>query len=135
MVSENPNLIKSERLALELLGLVNKRSRIEADVGYNDDLALAYAFPCYARQYCRDLLGNTEDLDADESITDKENPTDVVLLNDGVNPFKVMYGAEDYIKFKRNLQTFINDNLGKNISGTVNVFDLWRNKDAMFGPK
>lgn len=51
-ISEEPDIVKSERLALELIGLVDSGGgRIEADEGENDDLAIAYAFCCYVKLY------------------------------------------------------------------------------------
>jgi len=51
-VVENPNIIKSERLALELIGLVdNGNGKVMADEGEHDDLALSLAFCAYVRTY------------------------------------------------------------------------------------
>lgn len=54
-IVENPEIIKSERLVLELIGLVEKvsgtRTRVEADKGTYDDLCLATAFLCYVKKY------------------------------------------------------------------------------------
>lgn len=46
-----PSMIKSKRMALELIGLVEKNGKVQADVGGNDDLALALSFLCYVRKY------------------------------------------------------------------------------------
>jgi len=60
-VSEYPESIKSERLALELTGLVTKTNgRVEADTGAHDDLALATSCAFYVRKYDPPLLINTE---------------------------------------------------------------------------
>lgn len=51
-VVENPSIIKSERLALELIGLVdNGKGKIQADDGEHDDLVMALAFCAYVRLY------------------------------------------------------------------------------------
>lgn len=51
-VVEDPTTIKSERLSLELIGLVdNGHGKVLADDGEHDDLALAYSFCTYVRQY------------------------------------------------------------------------------------
>jgi len=56
-VSQFPESIKSERLALELTGLVTKPSgKVEADQGCKDDLALATAVCFYVRKYDPPLL-------------------------------------------------------------------------------
>ncbi len=56
-VTQYPNSIKSERLALELTGLVTKPSgKVEAETGCKDDLALATALCFYVRKYDPPLL-------------------------------------------------------------------------------
>lgn len=54
-ITEDPEMIRSERLVLELNGLIEKASstytKVEADKGMNDDLCLALAFLCYVRKY------------------------------------------------------------------------------------
>jgi hypothetical protein len=61
-MSEFPESVKSERLALELTGLVSKpNGRVEADVGCHDDLALATACCMYVRKYDPPLLLGDED--------------------------------------------------------------------------
>ena len=51
-VTQFPETIKSERLALELVGLTTKSNdRVEADRGVHDDLAMAAAFCYYVREY------------------------------------------------------------------------------------
>jgi hypothetical protein len=59
---EFPQCVKSERLALELTGLVSKSNgRVEADTGCHDDLALATACVMYVRKYDPPLLIGDED--------------------------------------------------------------------------
>jgi len=51
-VKENPGLVKSQELALELIGLERDvNGRVEAGSGMNDDLSLATAFCGYVRMY------------------------------------------------------------------------------------
>jgi len=51
-ITENPSCVKSERLALELIGLIdNGNGKIMADEGEHDDLALALSFCAYVRTY------------------------------------------------------------------------------------
>lgn len=51
-VDKNPEIVKSEKLALELLGLVvSKSGKIQADDNEHDDLALAMSFCCYVKLY------------------------------------------------------------------------------------
>lgn len=61
-VTERPELIKSERLKLELYSLVNKANKVQADVDSNDDLTMAYAFCCYIRKYYADIVAIEEDI-------------------------------------------------------------------------
>lgn len=55
-VTERPEAIKSERLAMELISLIDKSNKIQADEGSTDDLALAYGFCCYARHYLKETM-------------------------------------------------------------------------------
>ena len=51
-VSQFPQMVKSKRLALELIGLTKKPSgKVEAVSGSTDDLALTLAFAMYVRKY------------------------------------------------------------------------------------
>lgn len=50
-VNQFPQMIKSKRLALELIGLVDKKGKVEADDGCHDDLALTLSFCMYVRKY------------------------------------------------------------------------------------
>ena len=60
-MSEFPESVRSQRLALELTGSVSKSSgRVEADVGCHDDLALATACCMYVRKYDPPLMLETD---------------------------------------------------------------------------
>jgi hypothetical protein len=51
-VTQFPEMVKSKRTAMELIGLVsNKNGKVEADKGCNDDLALSLSFAMYVRKY------------------------------------------------------------------------------------
>jgi hypothetical protein len=51
-IQQYPESVKSQRLALELTGLVSKKNgKIEADTGCHDDLSLATACAFYVRKY------------------------------------------------------------------------------------
>lgn len=50
-VTQFPEMIKSDRLALELIGLVDNKGKVEADSGCHDDLALTLSFCMYVRKY------------------------------------------------------------------------------------
>ena len=58
-VCQFPECVKSKRLALELVGLVEKTSgRVEADEGCYDDLALSAALAFYVRKYDPPMMIN-----------------------------------------------------------------------------
>jgi len=50
-VTQFPQMVKSKRTALELIGLVEKKGKVEADSGCHDDLALTLSFCMYVRKY------------------------------------------------------------------------------------
>ena len=50
-VVENAELIRPKKLKQELIAIERKGSRIEAPYPHHDDLAFAYAFTCYVRNY------------------------------------------------------------------------------------
>lgn len=52
IITEFPEIVKSKRLILELIGLISKPSgRVEADLGCNDDLALSSSLAFYVHKY------------------------------------------------------------------------------------
>lgn len=56
-ITQCPDIVKSSRLALELIGLVQKTSgKVEADDGCHDDLALTLAMIGYVRKYDPPLM-------------------------------------------------------------------------------
>ncbi len=55
-VVKYPEIIKSERLSLELIGLIDKNGRVEAGKGCHDDLALSAAMCFYVRKYDPPLM-------------------------------------------------------------------------------
>jgi hypothetical protein len=83
-VTGDPTIIKSERLALELIGLVdNGNGKIMADEGEHDDLALATAFCAFVRLY-DPPLGVSRDMQTQSVL---EDMGDISKWNDGtVNP-------------------------------------------------
>ncbi len=59
-LTEFPEIIKSQRLGLELIGLTSKPSgRVEADLGCHDDLAMAASLCMYVRKYDPPLFANS----------------------------------------------------------------------------
>lgn len=114
-VTEDPTLISSFRLAYELLALTTKsNNKIEADKGFNDDLAMAYGFCCYVRKYEATLLGNIDDLDKTDDFKDtiflQESSSYIAGLNDDTSPLKSEYeNSEDFGHFKKVLDNTLFD--------------------------
>lgn len=100
-ISHDPSIVVSERLASELLSLVSKRGdRIEADDGFNDDLALSFAYCCYLRKYCREELGVIDSIpDAEAQKIFTEDTLKVLLSANGGSPLE---GIRKYYLFKNN---------------------------------
>jgi len=68
-ITQYPESVKSERLALEIAGLVTKTNgKVEGDAGCRDDLALATSVAFYVRKYDPPMLVNTAEF---SSITDE----------------------------------------------------------------
>jgi len=79
IISEDTNIIKSKRLALELIGLVQKSNgKVEADNGCNDDIAMTLAFGAYVRKYNPPLM-----LEVDSPAID--DFADIINMNDDIN--------------------------------------------------
>jgi hypothetical protein len=131
-VQEDTDIIHSERLAMELLGLVNKGNRIEADKGFHDDLALAYAFCCYVRKYCSDQLGITESVSAEEANQSfTMDSLQIMRSINGDTPFAglrrqaISTGVEPS-NTKNDLDKYIREKvMSGELSGYVNVSSLF----------
>lgn len=61
-ITQFPEIVKSQRLALEIAGLISKASgRVEADTGCRDDLVLSASCIMYVRKYDPPMLIGTAD--------------------------------------------------------------------------
>ena len=61
-ITQYPECVKSQRLALELTGLVTKTNgRVEADTGCHDDLALSTSCVFYVRKYDPPMMIDTQE--------------------------------------------------------------------------
>ena len=120
-VSEHTNMIKSNRLALELVGLADNGNKIQADLGSTDDLVLAYAFCCYARQYLRKTLN----LDAESDIVQDEEYDESVDWIRGINtsPLKIAAKEQSLSKFNKFAGEYVDKNLHK-LGGEVDMLKL-----------
>lgn len=96
-VRQDPTIIKSERLALELANLSSSTKRIEAAPGYHDDLAFAFAFCCYVRKYHEDFISSEMYSTSDKyNVIELGNLSKEVALMNGVDPLQHMYGKAEY---------------------------------------
>lgn len=92
-ITELPNIVKSKRLALELIGLVNKKGgRVEADTGCTDDLCLSAAIAFYVRKWDPPMMLSKTVPGVSEDFMD------VVLMNDPSYHPADDRGAEVHIK-------------------------------------
>jgi len=86
-MTQYPESVRSERLALELTGLVSKTSgKVEADTGCHDDIALSAAVCMYVRKYDPPVMIDSHRYSALSnemaSIVDMNTDTDGTEFND-----------------------------------------------------
>lgn len=111
-VSQYPECIKSERLVLELIGLIEKpNGRVEADIGIHDDLCLALSFIHYVRKYDPPLM-------VDINKNYEKSFMDVVNMNTDRKEFN----EHDIMKTTREI---LDEGEGGYIN-TFNIFDFDR---------
>jgi len=68
-ITQYPEIVKSKRLALELIGLRSKASgRAEADIDCNDDLVMATAVCFYVRKYDPPLMLDSKQIDNSQFV-------------------------------------------------------------------
>lgn len=85
-MTQYPESVKSERLALELTGLITKSNgKVEADSGCRDDLALSAAICFYVRKYDPPLLLNSQKY---ANISSEVNDVIGMNLRDGDVKFR-----------------------------------------------
>lgn len=91
-LTDDVSVVKSEMLTLELTSLVEtKPGRIEANIGFHDDLVMAFGFCCYVRMYDNHLaklfnrlnINNSKDIQNINSAFTKANLPD--MENDKVS--------------------------------------------------
>ena len=131
-VNEDTDVVKSERLAMELLGLVNKANRIEADTNMHDDLAMAYAFCAYVRKYCHEELGDVSaipEVEAQQLYT-KDSLNAMMGLN-GSTPLSAyrkmaIYSGKEPTDTKSTLDKYIKDRINRGeLTGYVDVMSFF----------
>ena len=120
-ISKYPESVKSHRLALELIGLIEKpNGRVEADKGSKDDLALSAALAFYVRKFDPPLL-----LNRPEEFSDEFNS--IMTLNDELVPsLNGMNSPEDLSS--KIIKEIKGENLGTDGQNYIDVLDLLYNK-------
>jgi hypothetical protein len=74
-IANFPEIVMSRRLALELIGLVTKSGKVQADVGMQDDIAFSAALAFYVRKYDPPLM-------IEPSIIQHSSMGDIFKLNE-----------------------------------------------------
>lgn len=106
-ISKYPEIVKSKRLALELIGLVTKSSgRVEADTGTHDDLALATSCAFYVRKFDPPLLISSSK-DSLNSFKDIIELNEITKLNEVSNETIMKLAKENMMSGGGKKKTFI----------------------------
>ena len=112
-ITQFPECVKSERLALEIAGLVSKTSgRVEADSGCHDDLVLATSVVMYVRKYDPPMLIGTQEFTQISS-----EMTDIITSNTSVVGDLSNEGILRHVK----------DHIGE-MQGFVDILGMYQNK-------
>lgn len=118
-ITQYPNIVKSQRLALELAGLVPNRSgKVEAEEGSHDDLALAAACCMYVRKYDPPLM-----LESSISNTISNELANIVSSNVGNFPMT----KQDKIITSNSLESQLKDKINsQNKLQVVDILSLFK---------
>ena len=112
-VTKYPEIVKSKRLALELIGLVQKTSgKVEADSECRDDLALTVAMIGYVRKYDPPLMLDTSKYH--ESMFE-----DIIKMNDD------KYMDSD-LTMNQNIMHKVKDNLHDRTKSFVDTLQFYK---------
>jgi len=115
-ITEFPELVKSKRLMLELIGLVTRNNgRVEAETGTHDDLALATALCMYVRKYDPSLTISLE-----KSAEHQNDFNNIMEMNDT----NLLTGNSSIRKYLKNHLA------DKNKKGFVDIIDLVYGRDS-----
>jgi hypothetical protein len=142
-VSNDPDIIYSERLASELLGLTNKGDRVEADAGFNDDLALAYAYCCFIRKYhMEEILPHIESIPDElaDSMFSQNNVSSILGINAptslAASVKGLLYDSENKERetveneMREEVDRFVSEQIASgNMSGFVDMFSIMYGDD------
>ena len=114
-ITQYPECVKSERLALEIAGLVTKTSgRVEADSGCHDDLVLATSVVMYVRKYDPPMLIGTQ-----EYTQISSEMSDIIGTNAGI-------GNMDKVS-NEGIMRHVKENIGE-MGGFVDILSLYDHK-------
>jgi len=112
IITEFPEIIKSQRLVLELIGLISKPSgRVEADIGCHDDIALSAGLCFYVHKYDPVLM-------LQNNTVASNLFTEVMGLND--------YGPTSMTD--ASIMRYVKENIAEN-QGMVNTMDFFFGAD------
>jgi len=119
-ITQYPNIVKSQRLALELAGLVPNRSgKVEAEEGSYDDLALATACCMYVRKYDPPLM-----IESSVANTISNELANIVSANVGNSPMT----SQDEIITLNSLESRLKSKIDNSQKGLqiVDVLSLYK---------
>jgi hypothetical protein len=111
-VVANPQMIKSKRLALELIGLINKSGKVQADIGCTDDLSLSASCAFYVRKWDPPLILTTSSADFDNSFLD------IVKMN-------ISSGEHTYEDLDSKMQNMIDEIIDEKKGTFIDVLSLY----------
>jgi len=112
-ISQFPEIVKSERLALELTGLITKKNgKVEAEEGSHDDLALSAALCFYVRKYDSSRVLVTTDKISEQSQEISS------LINSNTSHMDEMSNAQ--------IMKYVKNNISEH-QGFVDVLSLYDN--------
>jgi hypothetical protein len=120
-VTQFPETVKSERLALELTSLVSKTNgRIEADTGCHDDVAISAALCYYVRKYDPPLLIGKGSAEVMQDLED------VLNMNTGGMPISNSDVGKDIQDYNAILLNKIRGKIesGDSPEGFFNLFNM-----------
>jgi hypothetical protein len=113
-ITQYPECVKSERLALEIAGLVTKTSgRVEADSGCHDDLVLATSVVMYVRKYDPPMLIGTQE------FTQISSEMASIIRSNTEGSFE-SFSNESIMKH-------VKENIGE-MQGFVDILGMYQNK-------
>lgn len=124
-ITQFPEIVKSKRLAMELIGLIQKpNGKVEAESGERDDIVMSACFAFYVRKYDPPLNFMLRNPNSVES----QHFNKIMNMNDGINIFqteeKFNENPEKYIS---NLNSQILKNIKDNYdTGIINTFNFFK---------